>query len=183
MAVPYRVAGEIAELGLAGFLRIEQKGAIFRGALFMINCHGEPEEFTYTSVQIPGTFLWNKNEIARSAARRVVTSLFSLCPQAPRLIFCLGAEIGSHIFCEEIETEVPTCRIIPGAEGCRPHEKETQQNVPRHPGLQLLWCPSPPAKGSMEARLLEKLSERDLLIEPFERILKGLAEVFDKSEP
>jgi hypothetical protein len=62
------------------------------------------------------------------------------------------------------------------------HEEEIRYTDEHHPGIQLLWYPQLPSSNSLESKLYAKLSSAGLLLEPFQRIIKGLAEVYDKSE-
>lgn len=182
MPIPYKVSSEITELGTAGFIKVEEKSGFYRGALFLIDCRGEPVEFTYTDIRIPNTFLWNKNEIARGATRRIITSLFGLCPQVPRLILCLGTEITAKTFCEDIETSIPVCRVVESGKECCPHEREKILVDPQNPQLRLVWCPEIPIPGTAGNKLFYRLSNSGLLVEPFQRITRGLIEVYDKPD-
>ena len=101
MAIPFRDAIELEELGAAGYLKIQSHPAGYMGALILINVRGEPLEFTYTRVETPHTFLWRRDDIGRHAARKITASLLSLCPQVPRLMLCLAEEVGSELFEED----------------------------------------------------------------------------------
>jgi hypothetical protein len=113
MAIPFREDEEVKTLGLAAYLKIERDTAGYRGALFLVDARGEPQEFTYTCVEVPHTFLWREADIRRHAARQIAASLFSTCPQSPRLLFCLADEVDSEVFCRDIGLSFPVCRIAP----------------------------------------------------------------------
>jgi hypothetical protein len=44
--------------------------------------------------------------------------------------------------------------------------------------LKAIWYPEKPLVGSTESRLFSRLAASGLLLEPFERIARGLAEVY-----
>lgn len=118
MAIPYRDADELEEVGTAAYLRIvasvDRSG--YRAALFVVNARGEPVEFTYNQIETPHTFLWRQDDIRRHAARKLTSSLLYLCPKTPRIILCLAEEVGSELFCQDIQAPIPVCRIAPAIE-------------------------------------------------------------------
>ena len=83
MAIPFRDAIELEELGAAGYLKVQSYPAGYMGALILINVRGEPLEFTYTRVETPNTFLWRRDDIGRHAARKITASLLSLVLKYP----------------------------------------------------------------------------------------------------
>jgi hypothetical protein len=178
MPVPFRDDKELKELGVAAYLKIEIDTSGYRGALFLINGWGEPMEFTYTHIEIPNTFLWRKADIHRHATRQIATSLLSLCPHPPKLIFCLAEEVDSELFCQDITVSIPVCRIAPATSSvsftCNEFREETNTSEPK----QLFWFPAPPAEDSIEYRLFQRLISSGLLSEPFERAETGLREVY-----
>jgi hypothetical protein len=180
MPIPFRDADALEELGLAGYLKIEPlaAGGGFLGALFLINARGEPMEFTYNRIETPHTFLWRQDDIKRHAARKLTASLLSLCPRTPRLILCLAVEVGSDLFCQDIQVELPVCRISPAIKAVSCAGAETMDTVEADEPLHLFWRPGKPPDDSLEARLLHALICRGLLTEPFDRAALGLQEVF-----
>lgn len=180
MPIPFRDNDEIEELGAAGYLKIETSSAPsgYRGALFAINARGEPIEFSYNRIETPHTFLWRQGDIARYATRKLVASLFSICPISPRLIFCLAGEVGSEIFNEDVVVSLPICRIAPALDAVPHASAEAKQTVDLVESVNAFWSPGRPAEGSAEARLFMKLAESGLPTEPFERVSVGLNEVF-----
>jgi len=180
MPIPYRDADDLNELGAAGYLKIEPSsaGSGYLGALFLINARGEPIEFTYNQIETPHTFLWRQADIRRHAARKLTTSLFSLCPKTPRLILCLAEEVGSEIFCQDIQVSMPVCRLAPAIKATPYSGSETQDTVQASESMNLFWFPGKPQNGSTEVRLLRELTSRGLLLEPFERASIGLREVY-----
>src|SRR5919197_4701915 len=131
MPIPYRDADDLDELGTVGYLKIEPtvSGSGYVGALFLINARGEPVEFTYNRIETPHTFLWRQDDLRRHAARKLTASLFSLCPRTPRLLLCLAQEIGSELFCQDLQISIPVCRIAPASEALPYADAETKDTM------------------------------------------------------
>ncbi len=178
MPFPFRDDQELEKLGTAAYLKIVVDTSGYRGALFLINGRGEPMEFTYTRIEIPHTFLWRKADIHRHAARQIAASLFSLCPQTPKIIFCLAEEADSELFCQDISVSIPVCRIAPATSSVSFMSYEFREETNTSELKQLFWFPARPAEDSVEYRLFQKLISSGLLSEPFERAETGLREVY-----
>ncbi|TMA57890.1 MAG: hypothetical protein E6J80_05740 [Deltaproteobacteria bacterium] len=180
MPIPYRDADDLDELGTAGYLKIEPTadGSGYLGALFLINARGEPVEFTYNRIDTPHTFLWRQDDLRRHATRKLTASLFSLCPKTPRLLLCLAQEIGSELFCQDLQISILVCRIDPASEAILSSDAETKDTVHASEPVQVFWFPGRPAEDAIELRLLRLLSSHGLLLEPFERASIGLREVY-----
>ncbi len=186
MPISYRDADDLDEFGTVAYLKIEPlaDGSGYLGALFLINARGEPIEFTYNRIDTPQTFLWRKEDLRRHAARKLTASLFSLCPRTPRLLLCLANEVGSELFCQDIQVSIPVCRLASTSDFAAPAAAETPETVAAAEPLQVFWFPGKAAEDSLELRLLHLLAARGLLLEPFERASLGLQEVYqDKREP
>lgn len=187
MPIPYRDAGDLDELGTAGYLKIDPVGAAgYLGALFLISPRGEPVEFTYNRIDTPHLFLWRPDDIRRHAVRQLATSIFDLCPRQPRLLLCLAGDVGSELFRHDLELSVPVCRLAPAiAPAIAPatpnddvDDVDGMDVVQASEPLNLFWIPGRPPDESPEARLLRELTTRGLLLEPFERASAGLREVY-----
>lgn len=180
MPIPYHDADELNDLGIAGYLKIQhtQDSSGYLAALFLINARGEPIEFTYNRIETPHTFLWRQADIRRHAIKKITTSLLSLCPKVPRLIFCLAEEVNSEIFCQDIQLSVPVCRIAPAIKALPYSANEIQDRIEAEEPMNLFWYPERPSDGSTELSLLQTLSAKGMLTEPFERALIGLKEVY-----
>ena len=113
MPIPFRDQDDVEELGSAAFLRIEtdpdRPG--YRGALFQINAHGEPVEFTYNRVATPNSFLWRPGDVRRAAAKKLTATLLATCSSVPKVILGRADEIASDLFCLDIRVAVPVCRV------------------------------------------------------------------------
>ena len=180
MPIPYRDADDLEELGTVAYLKIEPlpDDAGYLGALFLINARGEPIEFTYNRIDTPQTFLWRLEDLLRHVSKKLTASLFSLCPRTPRLLFCLAKEVASELFCRDIQVSIPVCRLARTNEVVSPSEAETAETVSCSEPLHAFWFPGKPAEDSLELRLLDLLTARGLLLEPFDRAATGLREVY-----
>ena len=178
MPIPFRDATELEELGAAAYLKIEEQPAGYMGALFLVNARSEPLEFTYTRIETPNTFLWRPADIRRHATRKLIASLLSLCPQAPRLLLCLAEEVDSELFCHDIRVSIPVCRIAPKQAVVPYTGQEARDEAEADEPLHLFWFPDRPTEGSVEQRLIHQLSEYKLLLEPFNRAAAGIREVY-----
>lgn len=181
MPIPFQDAEEIEELGNAAYLRIVSQDSEMNwlAALFTINARGEPVEFTYNRIETPHTFLWRAEQVRRFAARKLTTSLFRLCPESPRLILCMANEVGSELFGRDIRTSVPVCRVAPATVSASYSAAEEADTLTTgEPPLNLFWTPAKPPDDSPGRRLLNELVSRGLAVEPFERALRGLREVY-----
>ena len=180
MPIDFRDADEIGELGAAGYLKIDtpDEGRIFRGALFLVNARGEPLEFTYNKIETPSSFLWRQDDIRRHSTRRLVTSLFDTCKKTPKFLICMANEIGHELFCNEIHLAIPVCRVGSSLQSISHSSQEIEATLEEPEPLHLFWFPEQPGTESLEHRLLSRLSSTGLLLEPFERALAGLREVY-----
>ncbi|MBI4332023.1 MAG: hypothetical protein HY673_12145 [Chloroflexi bacterium] len=179
--IPFRDANELEELGAAGFLKIENHGGGYQGALFLVNARGEPLEFTYTRVETPSTFLWRRGDVERHALRKLTASLLSSCPRIPSLILCLANEVGTELFCEDIQVSLPVCRLAPQSVAAAYGERESRVAASEPEPLNLFWFPGAPSSDSPAGKLFERIVSVGLLLEPFDRASTGLAEVFNES--
>ncbi|RJX26563.1 MAG: hypothetical protein C4554_05605 [Dethiobacter sp.] len=180
MPIPYRDADELNDYGIAGYLTIQpaKEGSGYLAALFLINARGEPLEFTYNRIETPHTFLWRQADIRRHAVKKITTSLLSLCPKIPRLLLCRAEEVGSELFCQDIQLSIPVCRIAPAIKAFPYSATEIQDRIEAEEPRNLFWYPGKPPEDSSELKLLHELLGRGLLTEPFERTLIGLREVY-----
>lgn len=180
MPIPYRDSDDLDELGAVGYLKIEPvaDGSGYLGALFLLNARGEPLEFTYNRIDVPNTFLWRQEDLRRHAARKLAASLFSLCPRTPRLLLCLAKEVGSELFTQDIQVSIPVCRLAPSREALSSGAGETTDIGQGDEQVHAFWFPGKPAEDSIELRLLQLVTTRGLLLEPFERASVGLREVY-----
>jgi hypothetical protein len=181
MPIPFSDVDDGDGLGSAGFLKLElsSDNACCLGALFVISARGEPLEFGYNRVRVPQPYLWRPADLRRYAERRLTTSLLSVCSHQPRLLLCLVSEIDSELFGQDLHVELPIARIGVAGSVYRQVETETGEVLEEEQApLHVAWQPAPPENGSPERRLFEHLATHNLLLEPFERAVVGLHEVY-----
>jgi len=183
MPVPFRDDDDIQELGSAAFLKVARldNTSALAGALFLVNGRGEPLEFAYNRIELPQSVLWRQTDLRRHAERKLTASLLGVCAGNPALVLCLADEVASELFCQDVRVAMPVARIGQPSYTSSYAASETQEDIehPQHPQpVHLFWFPSPPAAGSTERRLIERLVGHSLLLEPFERASRGLQEVY-----
>ena len=180
MPVPFRDAADLNRLGSAGFLRIlpaDAEDAVL-GALFLVNAGGEPVEFTFNRLEVVQRFLWRAEDLHRHAARRLTASLFEICPRIPSVILALAEEAPSELFSEDIDVDVPTARVAEQSAVIGQSAAESREIVEATVPLQIFWNGSVPSDDDVGRSLVAQLAARGLLLEPFERALIGLREVY-----
>ncbi len=175
MPVRFRDLTAGDEAGCAGFLKFEPevRGGM-RGALLVIDARGEPRDFTFTRVDLGAAFLWRAGDARRRAVAALTKALFSAVAEAPVLLLALAQEAPPQVFTEDIESAVPLVRVAEGAKAVQVGESPEALGE----SLQLFWATPPPMHDTAARRLLDTLSQRDLLLEPFERAGAGLAEAY-----
>lgn len=180
MPVPFRDAEEVEELGASAFLKVEPLADSdgYVAALFVVNARGEPLEFVYNRIETPDTFLWRPSDLRRHAQRKLVSSLLGASSRQPRLLLCQADEVGSELFCQDLQLQLPVGRVGRPFKANAYSTQETQESLEQPERLHLFWFPQPPSEGSPERILLSWLASRGLLEEPFERAAVGLREVY-----
>jgi hypothetical protein len=180
LSIPFRDLKEDEDSGLAGFLRFqaEPEGRGVRAALFIVSSRGEPVEFSFSRIDVSGSFLWRAGEANRNAVGRLARSLFEATTTQPSLLLALAEETPSRVFTEDLDVLIPMCRVGTG---------ETTVHAPQEISefvadtLNLFWIGRIPEENSIARRLMESLRAKHLLTEPFERASVGLREAFQDS--
>lgn len=176
MPVRFRDLTAGDESGYAGFLKFEHEAhGGFRGALFVTDTRGEPRDFTFTRVDVGAGFLWRAGDARRRAISALVKALFSAVAESPTLLIAKADELPPQVFVEDIELYVPLVRVAETTGAIRA-TTETQEAL--GDSLQLLWATPPPEPNTPARRVLDTLSSRGLVLEPFERAAAGLIEAF-----
>jgi hypothetical protein len=183
MPIAFNEVDEIgSELGSAAYLKIDSSsdGGCSLGALLVISARAEPLEFAYNRVRVPQPFLWRQADLKRYVQRRLTASLLSVCAQQPRIVLCLEDEVGTWLFGQDLQLEVPVARVSPAAPAPRRIDPATGEllDAESTPPAHVSWQPAPPEDASVERRLFEHLSLHGLLLEPFDRAAVGLREVY-----
>ncbi|MFN8559016.1 MAG: hypothetical protein U0531_17305 [Dehalococcoidia bacterium] len=149
-------------------------GTTAAGALFVINARGEPQEFTYSRLDIPHPHA--------VGARRTCAAISSgrWCRR------CSTPVRGSRCCCSPAPpTSITTssgARSCPASPWCAWQPKaqiEPADGAEAVARLELTWYPAAPRPDTAERRLMDELTARGLLLEPFERADRGLDEVVD----
>ena len=174
MPIPLRDLSE-EEAGTAGYLRFvdDPDGRGIRAALFVMSTRGEPLEFGFTKIGLRFGPLWRAEDVRRHAVFSLAKALFEAVVQVPDVLLALGAEAPSAVFAEDLATQVPLCRVVGGDTGA-PGPSENLETV--SDSLSLAWVTGAPAAESATRHTIDLLRGRYLLIEPFDRALKGLEE-------
>ena len=179
MPIAFRDAAGIEELGLAGYLTLQTagEGGEHAGALFLINARGEPVEFTYSRLVVPQSLLslWRPVDVRRYVERSLTAALLDACPLEPVLLLARAEETHPDLFRREIAVDVPVVRIAPKPVEPVAGELSGEGSTRR----ELAWYPAAPRSDTRERRLIDELTARGLLLEPFERADRGLNEVYD----
>jgi hypothetical protein len=179
-AIPYEV--QLQEKNLtAGFFRVLRSKASshsFIAGLLLIDARGEPLEFTYSNVEAGQRFLWRDSTLRSGAIRELAMAVFDVCPRTPTAIFVLAGEVDAEIFTEHLDVQRPLARVGREQEVIGVRSDEAHELVSSGEPVQLLWVRDQPSPDSEAGRLVASLARRNLLIEPFERVVAGLREVY-----
>ena len=166
MPIPFRDLSEKADLGLAGFLRFEEEpdGHGVRAALFSITSLGEPVEFSFTRIEVAGSFLWRAGDAHRHAVTALSKALFEASFRQPTLLLALAEEVPPRVFTEDLEVQVPTCRLASRdtAVNAATVHAATESLELITDTTNLFWVRGPPESDSPARRLIEMLQGRQL---------------------
>jgi hypothetical protein len=159
MTIPYSDSSDDLSrtAGYLKFVFYPDKNIWF-SALFIMNARGEPVEFTHARVRSPQALLWRPDDLRTRCQSSLCASMFDLCPVTPDIILCLDAEVSPDLFMRYLNVKIPVGFVAPdGSIG------EWSMEI---------------SSDSIASRLSKRLSKRELLLEPFERALVGLGEVY-----
>lgn len=132
------------------------------GGLLLLDGKGRPSEFVHTDLKAPKGFLWPEQDVRRLGTTEIVHALFDACRQEPALVVCRPS-LGSANFCrEDIAPLIPFAQI------------DTTQSEE----IAWTWVGEAPASGHAAYLLAQELIARGFTLEPFERVEKGLCEVY-----
>jgi hypothetical protein len=164
VGVPYRQPDKSAKGTCAAFLEIVwvPRHCHLYGGLLVIDGEGRPLEFVHTDLKAPSGFLWPITDVLRLGTREVAHALFDACQRAPVLVACRSS-LGSPDFCrDEVAPTIPFAWVERTEDG----------------EVSWTWLNSRPPDAHPAKLLADRLIERGYADEPFERILKGLQEVY-----
>ena len=177
MPVPFL---DIAAKDLAtriAYLRfvVEGDGGGIRGCLFVISGQGDPLEFCFTRVDVPSGPLWSRAQAIRRAVAELVKALFQAGRLQPDVVFCLSAETPQEVFSEDIDAQVPVCRVWVSPDGDSP---ESGSMLPERQLVSLCWEKGLEPDDARTGHLTQYLASHHRLLEPFERAGLGLEEAY-----
>jgi hypothetical protein len=178
--IPFHDNESIEALGVAAFLHLAPAGDDFvAGALLLLNARGEPLEFVFNQLELMRGELWRERDKPHAAARRLCATLFQSAQLAPALLFYRAQEIAPGLFGSDgqLALEIPVARLgqlhqelVPAAEVV---ERVTTFDGAGEVGtVDVLWTPHAPTESAAE--LFARLTERGLLLEPFDRAARAL---------
>lgn len=180
MSVPFKDAAELDAGGTAAYLRlVPGDGDRRRGAaLFQVNARGAPVEFTYNRMDLPSEALWRPDQLEREAVKALARSLFEAARRTPLVLLCLAEEIDAALLAEDLQVQIPVCRVALQAGGEPFDTTSSEPVVSGDATTHLFWRPALPSTESPPRRLVATLAARGLLLEPFDRALAGFHEAF-----
>lgn len=175
MPISFRDRAESPDFGLVAYLRFVDSAESNKthGVLFMVNAQAEPIEFCFTSVEMAASSLWRSGEARRRAVRELSKSLFNACSKEPALIMALAAEVPAPVFAEDLDVQVPLCRVSDSAAIV---SATSESPEPLDNATHLFWVHGSPDENAPARKLLAALHARQLAYEPFDRAAKGLEE-------
>lgn len=164
MSIPYRKGPKAAEVGTAAYLDVVQPGAdrLLLGALLLIDGRGQPLEFVHNALSAPDGFLWPDEQVRSLGIVALAHSLFDACRREPDLLLCLPSLGRLGFLRAELAPSTPFALV-----------SERAQDLDAW-----TWINAPPSPGMRGHALSEELCRRGLACEPFDRLRKGLREVY-----
>ena len=177
MPIPFRDSGEEEHPGVAAYLRfIDEVGSKgIRGCLFTISSRGEPVEFSFTRVDVRPSVLWRAGQARSRAISSLAKALFESASHVPDLVLALASETPPEVFSEDLVVQVPVCRVATQDLGPAAPWEEVQH---LSDSVSLIWVNGLDTAVSGPVKMVEILSARGLLLEPFDRAELGIEEAF-----
>ncbi len=177
MPIPFDSAMDDETPGVLGFLRFldEERGKGIRAALFVTSALLLPLEFGFTRADVTDSVLREEGQARRVAVVSLIRELFRSINRTPDVVLGLADEIPPLVFSEELEVEIPVCRISIDPAPRRGASEEIEQ---LGSSLFVVWSTPPPGDGTVARRLLKLLAERPNPLEPFDRVSAGIAQAY-----
>ena len=139
---------------------------ILSGAILIIDAHGQPLEFVHNTLDAPSGFLWPEDQVRATGVAALCHSLFEACKREPELLIC-GQALGSANYCRsELNPVIPFAQA---AESSQSNDGSSAAWA---------WINNPPLSSMPAHSLAETLQTRGFSLEPFERIRRGLREIY-----
>ena len=184
MSIPYRSVLDEDERNISGafFRAFQIDGSTYVGGLLVIDARGEPLDFAYNRVTARNRLFWRDRDLARATTRELLTSLFDACPRQPAAVFCLAREVETDVLLDELDVQRPLARVAAIDETIGMADGEEHERLGDPASAQLFWVRGRPSEATEAHRLVERLSRRGLLLEPFDRVTAGLREAYEVDE-
>ncbi|MFQ3586461.1 MAG: hypothetical protein SNJ74_09215 [Fimbriimonadaceae bacterium] len=160
MPIPYKIEPEVADPALAAYFGVVEDRYLFVGGLLVVDSFGQPVEFLYSSVQVPGGILWPRQTVQRAATARLFHDLADHCQPTVACVLLTGPCAEEDFVNQILKPEVPVLKIDASAGG-----SPTGATV-------LSGNPGPEVR-----ELIQSLTDLQILAEPFARIEAALREV------
>ena len=165
MPITYRQATKSSQSQSAGYIEIVwvPDKRTFYGGLFVMDAKGQPLEFVYNTLIAPTGFLWPADQVRSLGIAELSHSLFKACRLEPLILVC-RTSLGTPDYCK-----TAIAPLIPFAQ------------IDKSPADDLaawIWVNGQPPPASAAFMLAEDLRAHGFMIEPFERMLRGLAELY-----
>jgi hypothetical protein len=169
MSVPYRKPSQTTSATCAAYLDIIRLRSerTFYGAILLIDRRGQPYEFVHNTLSSPAGFLWPEDQVRALGIVSLSHSLFDACRREPDLLVCRSTLGSPQFLREEIAPSIPFAQVAPGMSG-----EPAAWN----------WINDPPGVGMSAYLLSQELQQRGFVLEPFERLRKGLQELYPKAK-
>jgi|YNPMSStandDraft_1061717.scaffolds.fasta_scaffold04757_2 hypothetical protein len=164
MPVPYYRQAPAKDGPCAAFLDVvwDADKSRFLGCLLLIDARGRPLEFVHTELKAPSGFLWPEDDVRRLGTVQVAHALFDACQKEPVMVVCRSTLGAPEFLRREIAPSIPFAQVQLAEDG----------------DLSWSWVTAPPGAAHPADRLYRELVDRGYVWEPFERIARGLREVY-----
>lgn len=131
----------------------------------LIDHLGQPLEFVHNSLETPSGILWPETEVRKLSTVALCHSLFDACRREPEILVCMNALADAEFLRTTVAPAIPFAQAgIAGPD--RPNDWS--------------WIGTEPARSLPAVRLWEDLVQHGFVTEPFERITRGLREVYPR---
>lgn len=166
----YRDQHELADLGTAGFLvyQTDADRREYAAALLQINARGEPVEFTHRCQKISATGRLLTNEAFRSIGQELTRSLLEACSTFPAILL-VNVEDASCVELSNLHIPLHFVSLQMEVAG----DASAYAQV-----VGKALAPRQPVENLHALQLIDLLTKRNLLREPFNRALERLRSIY-----
>lgn len=165
MPIPYQIQPQLADPTQAAYFGVLEDHLLFLGGLLVVDETGQPTEFLYSWVQVPGGILWPRVPMQRAATARLFHDLADHCRQKVACVLLTGPCAEADFVAEALRPQIPVLKVSVPAGG-----RPTAAMVPA-------GDPDPTVR-----KLVQSLTNLQILAEPFARIEAALREVLQSGQ-